>query len=223
MNAKAVQENSFDDAAAAHAKVRAAISDLRADYDATIAEIAVVENELEALPKLALPLEDMKAAILDFVTESGKRHTQERIRGAIAKFATHYNAGFSVDPATMGKPLSYAELEAAISGDTSASSYTHTHLLTGGYAQAYDQSLFSVAGDLARLALATVMEGMTPTEFGYDKISPDKIGTPRAERRLRIEALRTQLAALIDKKTDLAQKLRALGFSVPLDARMRGV
>lgn len=216
-------DTTFSEAAAAHAKVRAAIEGMRADYAATNTEIASVEAELDALPKLAIPFDDMKAAILEFVTESGKRHTHERVRGAIAKFATHYNAGVSFDPATLGKPLSYGELEAAINGDTSAASYTHTHLLTGGYAAVYDQSLFTVAGDLARLALAAVMEDMTPDEFGYDRIDQNKIGTPRAERRQRLEALRAQLALLIEKKASLAKKLRELGFSVPIDARaMRG-
>lgn len=208
MNTKTTPPADFDEVTAAHAKVRATIEALCADYDATVAEIDTIAAELEELPQLAVPFEDMKTAVLDFVEASGKRYAGSVIRGIIASFAT----GGVSDNGRYGLPLRYADIEGAISGSDARAGWAQ--LLTERIGESNDQVLYFLFADLVKAGLASVMEEMTPDEFGYGKIRPNEIGTPRAERRALIDSLRGRHADLKAKRDGIAAKLAALGYSI---------
>jgi hypothetical protein len=206
---------SFDQAKEAHQAVQSVVKKLRKEYDDTVTEIDVVEAKLARLPEMVLPFEDLKAAILDFVTGSGEKHGASTIRAGICKFAT----GQHVDNVILtrrGMPLTYGNWEGAMNEDgREYGPYKITHLLTNGRAAAYDQVLFAVAETLVRDAFTRIMADITPAELGYDKISNSEIGSPRAERRQEIEALQRRLASLIEKRRELGGQLADLGHVVP--------
>jgi hypothetical protein len=212
MNTKTTPPADFDEAAAAHAKVRATVDALRAEYDAACLDIDATEKELAALPLLTVPFDDMKTAVLDFVETSGKRYADDKIRMSVARFVTGEAGGSSRNADLFGKPLCYCDIEGAISGLDGAMSWAQLFTTTRG--EYDDRILYFCFADLVKAALAKVMDEMTPEEFGYGKIHPSKIGTPRAERRAMIESLQSRLEALRAKRGELAGKLGALGHPV---------
>lgn len=206
-----MSEQNFDQTIAAYEKVKQTAAALRAEYEEVCAGIAETEAELKVLPLAHLPLEDLKAGILEFIDASGERYAEETIRMAISRFATGGMGGISTQY-EQGKPLRYIDLERAISAADPA--YGRAQLLTPEKNQFNDQVFYFFFSKLVREGLRKVMEDMTPAEFGYDAIHRDKIGTNRFERRAAILALENRLAELRERKAELAQKLRAIGFPV---------
>lgn len=209
--AKSPDTPRFNEAADAYAKVKAAADALRADHDAVCLEIEAAQKELDALPLLTVPPEDLKAGILDFVDASGRRYGADKVRAAISAFAKGYMAGAG-GADRLGKPLRYCDIEGAIAGTSAEMGWAQ--ILTPDKSQFNDQVIYCFFAELVREGLRRVMADMTPAELGYDAIHPDKIGTDRAARRAAIDALQARLADLHDRKADLAGKLRALGHLV---------
>ena len=220
-----MEQENFNEIANAYEQVKKTGDALKADYEKTCSEIDAAETELEALPLSPVPFDDMKAAILDFVDASGERHA-EKLRTFIADFANGkigYGGGAGgagmVDLRDVGKPMRFAVLQGAILGNGSAAS--DAKILTGGIAGLVDRAFYYFCAQMIREGLQKTMDRMTPEEFGFDKIRPDEVGTPRRERVAAITALEERLAELRSRKEDLAGKLIKLGFAVPPTAKRK--
>lgn len=194
-------------------QVKTTVTTLQAEYEAVCANIVATEKQLAELPLLAVPVDDLKAAILDFVDARGQDYLAESVKSSIKDFATHVMSGSSVDQKLMGLPLIFKELESACSGNNGAISVAQ--LITQlGKGQFNDLALYAFFGDLVKAGLSNVMATMTDADFGYDRLTPEQIGTDRATRRHAIQAAQDQLAALRESKATLASSLRQLGITV---------
>lgn len=220
-----MEQKNFDEVATAYEQVKEIGAVLKADYEQTCIDIDAAESELETLPLAPVPFEDMKAAILDFVDASGERHA-EKLRSFIADFANGrigYGGGAGgagmVALHDVGKPMRFAILQSAILGNGSAAS--DARILTGGIAGLVDRALYYFCAQLIREGLQKTMDRMTPEEFGYDKIRPAEVGTPRHERVVAIAALENRLAKLRSRKRDLEGKILTLGFEIPPTAKRK--
>lgn len=205
-------EDQFTETQAAYAKVKETIQALRADYDSTCAEIEQTEAELEALPLAPVPLEDMKAAILQFIEASGQRYADRHVRKAISTFATGSMGGLGVDAGLIGKPLRFLDIEAAIGNENTVSG--RAQFATYALQEFDDGALYFFFGDLVREGLRRIMDEMAPQEFGYGAIHPGKVGSGLSERRSAIAATAARLEELREKRGDLAAKLLALGHHI---------
>ena len=208
----------FDEVAAAYAQVKQTADTLIADYKQTCSDIEAAEAEMRALPLAPVPFEDMKEAILEFVDSSGERYAADYVRRAITQFATGLQSGGGHNE-TLGKPLTFARIEGAVNGADGA--LGRGQLLDPEKNMTNDQVLYYFCHDLVCAGLRKIMDQMEPAEFGYDKIHPDKIGSPRIERRAAIALLQERLGELRSLKADLAGKLAKLGFPVPLIAKSK--
>lgn len=219
-----MSKENFDQVRDAYSQVKNTISALRAEFDQTLLDIDAAEEELRVLPLAPVPLDDLKAAVLDFVDAAGERHA-EKFRGAIASFANGNTAFNSVPFGSgkqqlkdVGKPIGFNILEGGIMGDEL--SLARAQILNP---DTYfdDQVLYYFCGPLIREGLRKIMDRMGPEEFGYDKIHPNKVGSPRRERRATIAAVQDRLAGLNQRKMDLAAKLSVLGAPVTISRRVK--
>lgn len=74
-----------------------------------------------------------------------------------------------------------------------------------------DEVLYFLFSKLVREGLRKIMDGITPEELGYSNIHPDKIGSPRFERRRTIAELDGRLGELKVRKAEIENKLQAIG------------
>lgn len=202
----------FEETTVAYQQVQAAVSQLKSKYASVCVEIAEKESELKAAPLAYLPVEDLKAGILDFIDASGERYAEDCIKGAIASFATNGMGGMSQDRSLSGKPMRFCDVEETVSGRDAVRGWAQ--LLTPQKHQFNDQVLYYFFAQFVKQGLAKLMEGMQPGEFGYNMIHPDKIGSDRATRRAAIASLNEQLGVLQQRRDDLKSKLAALGHHV---------
>ena len=194
-------------------QVKNTVAALQAEYEAVCANIVATEKRLVELPLLAVPVDDLKAAILDFVDARGQDYLDEYVKNSIKDFATNMMSGSGVDQKLVGLPLRFKELESACTGNNGAISVAQ--LITQfGKGQFNDLALYAFFGDLVKAGLSNVMATMTDADFGYAKLTPEQIGTDRAARRLAIQTAHDQLAALRESKASLASNLRQLGITV---------
>lgn len=205
--------NSFDAAASAYETVRITINGLQKDYTRTCIEIGRMRSDLGKLPLSHIPLDDLKAGILEFIDAAGSRYAKEHIEGAISSFAKNQLVGTAYDPALSGKPLRFCDMESIVGGGNR--DYM-TQLATPSKSMFDDRALYCFFAPLVKSALTAIMAGMAPEQFGYDQIHPDKIGSDRAARRKAIDALTTELNELEAKRLDLRSKLLTLGVAPSL-------
>ncbi len=201
----------FNEAASAYEQVKATISQLKIEYATTCANIVTTESDLKAAQLAYVPVDDLKAGILDFVDASGMRYARDEVANAIGQFAQN-QLGSNPDLATQNKPMRFCDIEAVVSGGDTAGSWAQ--LLTPSKHLFNDQVLYYFFAQLVKQGLAALMEGMSPSEFGYDNIHPDKIGSDRVTRRITINGLAAQLSTFRAQKEDLKGKLSALGVVV---------
>lgn len=200
--------NSFDAAASAYETVRATISTLEGEYGRVCCQLAETQAELDAAPLLYVPLEDLKAGVLDFVDACGERYANEAVKAAASRFTRNMTGSTSSDPALAGKPLRYRDLDSAIHGG--ARDYG-TQLVTPSKNMFDDRALYFIVAPLVKERLAALMEDMSPEEFGYRGIPADQIGSDRVTRHTEIDALSNKLEELKVRRSDLGEKLAALG------------
>lgn len=211
-------KENFEAAAAAYEQIKQTGATLKADYVQTCAEIGAAEEALRLLPLAPIPFDDMKAAILEFVGGSGERYAADYVRQAVSGFATGMQSGMG-HVESLGKPLTFARVEGAISGTDAALGWAQ--LLQPQKGMVNDQVLYFFCRELVCAGLRNIMDQMRPDEFGYDMVHPDKIGSPRIERRAAIATHEENLSTLRSRKAELADKLTKLGFAVPLIAKSR--
>jgi len=196
---------------AAFDQVKTTVTALRTEYATVCANIAATEKHLAELPLAPVPLDDLKAAVLDFVDARGQAYLDEFVRPAIASFATSGMFGYSIDSGSYGKPLSFKYLEGAIAGGAGARSQLVT---TFEKEQFNDVALYAFFGTLVKAGLAAAMATMTDVDFGYDNLKSDQIGSDRVTRRAAIQAAQDQLTTLRTSKATLSNNLRQLGVIV---------
>jgi hypothetical protein len=197
--------------------VKESVEKLRAEYDITCQDISKEEKLLKELPLLPVPPDDLKAAIIDMIDASGVNY-RTAIKRHIKELATNVRCGFNLGSPEfdlMGTPLRFLEISAALYGTESRANVGYQNILTSSNIGLVDAAIFSVAGELVKELLASVMEEMTPDELGYGKILSSKIGTDRATRRATIQATEDRLSILYKNKTTLSESLGQLGISVP--------
>lgn len=201
----------FDAAVAAFEQVKQIVSALKAEHCAVIDEISDAEERLRTLPLAYLPIDDVKAGILEFVESAGERYAEREIRSTIKEFATGSWRNVSATD-LLGKPLRYADLEGAIYNTNPLMG--RAQLLTPQKSAFDDQVLYFIFAPIVREALQKIMDKMTPEEFGYNTIHPDKIGSPRAERREAIDALNKRIDELQRRKSEIEAKLHSIGSPI---------
>lgn len=201
---------SFDAAASAYETVRATVEGLKAEYSQVCIQIAETQGALTAAPLLRVPLADLKAGILDFVDAAGERYASEVIASAITRLACNYTQGVAPDRELTGKPLRFCDLDAIVNHGTKDFG---NQLATPMKNMFDDRALYALFAPMMRERLATLMATMSPAQFGYDQIHPDKIGSDRETRRAEIAALNTSLSELTASRDDLALKLKSLGIA----------
>lgn len=212
-------DNKFEIGFAAFEQVKQTVAALKNEHAAVVSEIAEVNGAIKAAMIEYLPLEDLKDGILDLIVSSGERYAARNIRVAISSFATGSmrGAGNKELLTELGKPLRYADMEAAISNADGVMG--RAQLLTTSKEFFDDQVLYFLCPDLVRDGLRRVMADMAPAEFGYNAIHPNKIGSPRCERRAFIAELDHRLSDLLVKKAELEEKLCAIGSPVQPEQR----
>lgn len=207
----------FNEATDAYRKVRETIGALKEEHAQVSIQIEEAEAELKVLPLAPLPFEDLKEAILEYIDASGERYAERYVKPALIDLATSCAGGNEPAVQSMGKPISFAEIDGAITGRHS--SLSHVRLAHKGQSSFNDLALNYFVGQLVREGLRKLMDRMTPEDFGYDKIHPDKVGSGRRERRVSIAALTDRIAQLKAQQGELAMKLAQLGTPVALGPR----
>jgi hypothetical protein len=199
------------EAIAAFEEVKQAIQALRDEYDSVRQDIAATQARLAVLPNQYLPLDDLKAAILDYVDQRGSAYAEESVRSRLSDFATHGMSGLSGAVEAMGLPLNYQEISRAMAGQGGP---YWAQLLTSGDDGIKDASFYYFFGDLVKAGLAKILDVMSPSEFGYNRISPDQIGSDRATRETELATLTATLAAQEAHREEVVAKLAELGVRV---------
>lgn len=197
----------FDVTTTAFEQVKKAVQQLKDEYQSVCDQITVKKEELRLAPLAYIPLGDLKAGILDFVAKSGERYGQEKIKSAIASFATNGMASIAPDMTHVGKPMRFCDIERGISSGWD-------QLLTPEKHQFNDQVFYCFFAELVQQGISKLMDDMPPEAFGYGKIHPDKIGSSRAQRHIEIEELEKEMSVLTSKRDELSSKLTTLGYSV---------
>lgn len=208
----------FNEAADAYRKVRETIGALKQEHAQVCTQIEEAEAELKVLPLAPLPFEDLKEAILEYIDASGERYAERHVKPALIDLATSC-AGGGYEPAvhSMGKPISFAEIDGAITG--AHAGLSHVRIAHKGQSSFNDLALNYFVGQLVREGLRKLMDRMTPEDFGYGRIHPDNVGSGRRERRVSIAALTDRIAQLKERKRELAMKLAQLGTPVGMELR----
>lgn len=198
---------------AAFEKVKNTVDTMRAEYETVCQDITATQNLLNELPLLPVPVDDLKAAILDFVDARGKAYLEATVKPGITAFATHHMSGLAVPAGKLGMPLGFYELQGAIAGQDGSISQAQ-FVTVSGKSQFNDFALYAFFGPLVMAGLSAVMETMTGADLGYSNLKPEQIGTDRATRRAAIQAAQDQLNALLARKADIAKNLSRLGVIV---------
>lgn len=74
--------------------------------------------------------------------------------------------------------------------------------------------LFALFFDAIKGELEKTMLGITPGDFGYDKVSPDEVGPTRAEMRRLIDEKTGQIQELKASRQNLIAQLTQLGIPI---------
>lgn len=215
---KAIAANpsdNFSEAAAAHAKVNAAIDALRAEYDATSKKIDATAAELERQQNLRLPPDEMKRAVIEMLSANAKRF-ERTLRAAVCDFVRHKHGGGTVpiEARASGRPMTYADIEAIIAGDFG--DYGFTNLLRANETpHVFDAPMFMFFQSVITERLEAILAGVSAEEMGYGKIVGNEVGCGLDERRALVAKLKADLDLLVHCRADLATKLAALGYRVP--------
>lgn len=211
-----MQKDKFADVDAVIAKTREVVGALRGEHNALRREISDTEAEIERQKRLCLPFADMKSAIVEMLAATGQRF-ESSIRAAVADLARHKLGNPDSVPLPdrlSGKPMTFAAVETIIAGELAC--YEHINLLRAGRGPGvFDAPLFFLFGEAIAARLRAIMDGMTPEEFGYDKLNSNEIGCGLQERRSLIPALEERLADLISRRDEVSRKLVSLGYQFP--------
>jgi len=200
------------DAVAAFDQVKQAVASLRHEYHQTGEAVAKLEADMATLPQMRAPFEDVKRGILELIDTAGQRYTDEHIKPALMRFATNYMSSGGGDLKEHGKPLTLAALDGAVSGTRFPEA--RAQLVHPDKYQFDDLAFYALCADAVKVALARVLDGITPEELGYSTVHSDKIGPSRAEMRRQLAEWQQQLDALKARRADIRSQLAQLGVNI---------
>lgn len=199
-------------AVAAFDKVKQAVDALRSEYGQIDEAIAKLETDMAALPQMRVPFEDMKQGILELIDTAGKRYAEEHIKPALMRFATGGMGSLGSGVNEYGKPLTLAALEGAVRG--SLFPEARAQLVHPDKNQFDDLAFYALCADAVKATLSRLLDSITPDDFGYLTIHPDKIGPTRSEMRRRMADWQQQLEDLKARRVDILSQLAQLGVNV---------
>lgn len=198
----------------AYAVVKNAVDKLRAELSDTGHRITLLESEIEALPKMRVPFEDLKAGLIDLYEVAGRRYAAGVFRGAIVAHATGRNYLHAIGQREIGKPITLGRLVEAIEVGNASDPETVPRFLVNGNAHGLDGLIGALFMDTARAALLEAMRDITPEEFGYSSIDAAEIGPTRVEMARMIDERKAEIEVLKAKEAGLVQKLVQLGITI---------
>ena len=201
--------DSYQNTVSALESVRASRQALKTEYDAICEEITKAQNELGWLQTSYLPFQDLKEGIIQLLCAAGQKYEMSSIRSGIADLATGAKCGVGFPIEEYGKPMTYANIEKAISGDIGH--FTLCQIFTPDKSIFFDDRAFlGLLFKTIEPAVRNIMEKMSPQEFGYTKINESEIGPGLEERRHMIADIAAKLLDLDKKKRNLSDKIMAL-------------
>lgn len=200
------------DAIAAFDQVKQAVAALRHEYRQAGEAVAKLEADMATLPQMRAPFDDMKRGIVELIDTAGQRYTDDHIKPALMRFATNGMGSISRSNEESGKPLTLAALDGAVSG--SRFPEARAQLVHPDKSQFDDLVFYALCADAVKAALVRVLDNITPEEFGYNTVHPDKIGPTRAEMFRQLDQWQQQLDALKARRADIRSQLAQLGVNV---------
>jgi hypothetical protein len=150
----------------------------------------------------------LKEAIIQLLNVSGQNYEMTSIRPAIRDLATNMKWGVGFPTEEFGKPITYKNFEKAISENIL---FQVSQIFTPDKSIFFDDGAFlALLFKTIEPVIRSIMEKMTPEEFGYGRISPSEIGPGLKERREMIQSIKEKIQELEHKKGTNVQKLHAL-------------
>lgn len=189
-------------------QVKSAHTAIKAEIEQIDQVITQLESENASLPKLQASFEEIKQGVLELIDKSGERYAQEKIKAAVINFGIgnmSYGGGRK-----FGCPLTLGELDGAINGTLWPEA--RAQFLTYGASSFDDLAFYAVFADAVKATLTSVMETITPADFGFGSITKDKIGPTRAEMHMRIAKNNQEIEQLKERKSFLKDELNKFGF-----------
>lgn len=117
--------------------------------------------------------------------------------------------------------MTYADVESIISGEFRG--YEHTNLLKANKTPyVFDAPIFMYFGEAIAARIEQIMTGIGAGELGYSKMGTHEIGCGLEDRRVLIAKLQTTLDELHARRSNIAEKLAALGHMVPYKPQRNG-
>ncbi|MBX3617481.1 hypothetical protein [Nitrosomonas sp.] len=198
--------NQFDDAISAYENIKILKQTLKSENEAIDVEIAEAKRELDWLLTSYLPLEDLKDGIMKILFLGAENYEMGAIRPALAGLAT--NTAWQGMAGEHGYPLKYQTIENVFSGKLG--DYPACQIFTPNKSQSDDRVFLALLFKTIEPTIRSIMEKMTPEEFGYARIMPSEIGPGLKERREMIQVIKAKIQELELKKGANVQKLHAL-------------
>lgn len=185
-------------------QIKDAISSLRAEHAAVSNEISQLEDYLNQIPLLPVPLADFKKSILEMVDKRGADYLETKVRHAIESYALNY---FGHTNSPRNRTIGFDAIDLTITN----SAINCPQLMTRG--ELNDVAFFAFFGDAIKAKLSEVMDKMSAEDFGYKKLSSSEIGTDCAARREEIQTTQNKLSKLYKRKEELEDNLRQLNVT----------
>jgi len=198
--------NQFDDAISAYENIKILKQTLKSENEAIDVEMADAKKELDWLQTSYLPLDDLKDGIMKILFLGAENYEMGAIRPALAGLAT--NTAWQSMMGEHGYPLKYQTIENALSGKLG--DYPACQIFTPNKSQSDDRVFLALLFKTIEPTIRSIMEKMTPEEFGYGRIIPSEIGPGLKERREMIRLIKEKIQDLEHKKGANVQKLQAL-------------
>lgn len=107
-----------------------------------------------------------------------------------------------------GNPLRFKTVENVLAGGLSV--FPACQIFTPNKTQIDDRVFLALLFKTIEPTIRSIMEKMTPEEFGYSRIMPSEIGPGLKERREMIQLIKGKIQELEHKKGENVQKLHAL-------------
>lgn len=198
--------NQFDDAISAYENIKILKQTLKSENEAIDAEIAEAKKELDWLQTSYLPLNDLKESIIEILFRGSEDYEAEAIRPGLAALATNTLWGSMVGE--YGNPLRFETIEKTLSGGLGV--FSACQIFTMNKTQIDDRVFLALLFKAIEPTIRSIMEKMTPAEFGYGGIRENEIGPGLKERREMIQSIKEKIQELEHKKGENVQKLHAL-------------
>lgn len=203
---------STNDLAIMAAQVRDALEKLRAEYIMTqrsLAHLGKLESELRLLP---VPIDDFKAAIIDYVERRGQDFLPT-LEAEINRFANPERR----PGGPRSGPIGYDELSAWLDGkiDTALLPNYPEHALRLVRPNAHrrmDDCFYALLSGPIMEALTAILPRL---EVQYTSVGRAAIGSTRAERQVELERLRSLQSQHATRLIELTKEIKALGGDLP--------